>query len=102
MDNKEKEFAVVPYFLYEEEKDTAEKDKERLMLINKRLWITIGLLIISIVGLVVGGIIYESQYDKITYTQDGEGVNNVNLGEQGDITNEPNSNGKTETETHNP
>ena len=30
-----------------------------------------------------------TQYDYIGYDQDGDGINNVNLGEQGNITNEP-------------
>ena len=30
---------------------------------------------------------YESLYETISYEQDGEGINNVNLGEQGDLNN---------------
>ena len=34
---------------------------------------------------------YEMQFETITYSQDGKGINNVNTGTQGDIDNEPNS-----------
>lgn len=37
----------------------------------------------------VGWLIYESLYDTITYDQDGEGVNNINTGKQGDVIREP-------------
>jgi hypothetical protein len=40
----------------------------------------------------VGWIIYESQFETISYTQDGEGINNVNIGEQGDLNNGTESN----------
>jgi hypothetical protein len=46
--------------------------------------------------------VYESQYDKISYSQDGEGVNSVNFGEQGDLINEPTSDGEAEKTTDNP
>ena len=36
-------------------------------------------------------IYYEMQFETITYSQDGKGINNVNTGTQGDIDNEPNS-----------
>lgn len=36
-------------------------------------------------------IYYEMQFETITYSQDGEGINNVNTGTQGDVDNEPNS-----------
>ena len=53
----------------------------------KRQWIAIVLLIcmlFSAFGLFVW---YESLYETISYEQDGEGINNVNLGEQGDLNN---------------
>ena len=34
-----------------------------------------------------GWLIYESQFATISYEQDGEGINNVNIGEQGDLNN---------------
>ena len=36
-------------------------------------------------------IYYEMQFETVTYNQDGEGINNVNTGTQGDVDNEPNS-----------
>ena len=53
----------------------------------KRMWIAlivlIGLLFISNMA----WLIYESQFETISYEQDGDGLNNVNLGEQGDLIN---------------
>lgn len=36
-------------------------------------------------------IYYEMQFETVTYSQDGKGINNVNTGTQGDVDNEPNS-----------
>lgn len=36
-------------------------------------------------------IYYETQFETVTYNQDGKGINNVNTGTQGDVDNEPNS-----------
>lgn len=51
----------------------------------KRLWIT---LIIAIVALAVTNlawIYYESQFETVSYSQDGEGLNNIKTGTQGDL-----------------
>lgn len=51
--------------------------------IIKRLWITVILLIVLLVGSNVAWLIYESQYEdfSITAEQDGEGVNIVGGGD---------------------
>ena len=98
MENKE--VYMIPYFLYEEAQEAYERDKERMHKIHeddkkkagkviKWLLAIIIVLIIAIGGIVGGFIVYESQYDKVSCSQDGEGVNNVNIGEQGDVVNEP-------------
>jgi hypothetical protein len=40
---------------------------------------------------------YDYTSEKVTYSQDGEGLNNINTGTQGDVSNEPKTNDK-ETE----
>lgn len=70
----------VPYVVHESAMARAER-------VIKRQWIAIILLIcmlFSSFGLFVW---YESLYETISYEQDGEGINNVNIGEQGDLNN---------------
>ena len=55
--------------------------------IIKRQWIAIILLICMLFGAFGLFVWYESLYETISYEQDGEGINNVNLGEQGDLNN---------------
>lgn len=52
---------------------------------TRQFWIII-LLVILIFATNAGWIWYESQYETICYTQDGEGLNNICTGEQGAIT----------------
>lgn len=66
----------VPYFIYEK----GEARHERR---EKRLWIALIISIILIFASNVCWLIYESMYDTVSYDQDGSGINNVNLGEQG-------------------
>jgi hypothetical protein len=75
-----------------------EKDQNRLMSIIKLLIAITIILIVLLVGSNVGWLIYESQFETITYEQDGEGINNVNLGEQGDLNNGAESENQTEEE----
>jgi hypothetical protein len=53
----------------------------------KRLWIALIVVIAMLFASNVGWLIYESQFATISYEQDGEGINNVNIGEQGDLNN---------------
>lgn len=53
----------------------------------KRLWIALVVCIALIFASNAGWLIYESQFETISYEQDGEGINNVNIGEQGDLFN---------------
>lgn len=68
----------VPYILFEGEMARAERRE-------KRLWIVIIALIASLVASNIGWMVYESQFETFTYTQDGNGLNNINSGEQGDV-----------------
>lgn len=82
---------TVPYVVHE----SALARQERTI---KRQWIVIILLIcllFSAFGLFVW---YESQFETITYEQDGEGINNVNYGEQGDLNNGAESQNQAQTQ----
>ena len=88
---KAKESTSIPYFVHE-------GTLARFERINKRLWITIILLIILLVGTNAGWIWYESQFieQTIEVTQENaDGYNNY-IGNDGDInngeTNDQNSN----------
>ena len=64
----------------------------------KRMWIA---LIVAVAMLFVsnmGWLIYESQFETITFEQDGEGINNVNYGEQGDLNNGAESQNQAQTQ----
>ena len=64
-----------------------EKDQQRLMSIIKKQFIAIIVLICLLFGSFALFVWYESQFETISYEQDGEGINNVNYGEQGDLLN---------------
>ena len=64
-----------------------EKDQQRLMSIIKKQFVAIIVLICLMFGSFGLFVWYESLYETISYEQDGEGINNVNLGEQGDLNN---------------
>ena len=53
----------------------------------KRLWIALIVCITMLFVCNAGWLIYGSQFATISYEQDGEGINNVNIGEQGDLIN---------------
>lgn len=74
----------VPYPVFEGEQARSERH-------IKRLWIALIIAIAMLFASNIGWMIYESQYETFTYeyTQDGEGLNNINTGSQGDITYEP-------------
>ena len=72
--------ASVPYIVHESAMARAEREK-------KKLWIALIISIIIIFAQFAGFVWYESLYETISYEQDGEGINNVNLGEQGDLNN---------------
>ena len=71
---------TIPFAAYESAMGRAER-------VIKRQWIAIILLICMLFGAFGLFVWYESLYETISYEQDGEGINNVNLGEQGDLNN---------------
>lgn len=75
-----KEPVSVPFAVYE----SAVAQMERII---KRQWIALIVAICMLFGSFGLFVWYESLYETISYEQDGEGINNVNLGEQGDLNN---------------
>lgn len=70
--------AQVPFYVFESEITRSEKRFKRVMTA----------LIVAIVCLFLetgAWLLYESLYDTINYSQDGEGLNNINTGTQGDL-----------------
>lgn len=76
----EKSPESVPYIVYEGEMARSERH-------IRRLWITAILLIVLLVGTNVGWLIYESQFEYFTVTQENERGYNSYIGGDGDITN---------------
>lgn len=75
---EEKKPESIPYIAYEGELARMER-------IIKRLWILIIILISVIAVGITAAIWYESQFETISYQQDGAGLNNINTGQQGDV-----------------
>lgn len=87
----EKEKTNVPYIVFEGEMARAERR-------DKRQWIVIIALIVALFASNIGWLIYESQFETYTYTQDGDGLNNINSGEQGDVLYGPKTENQEEKE----
>lgn len=79
---KENSGISVPYVVHESEMARAERRE-------KRLWIAVIVLIFSLIATNAGWLAYESQFETIYWEQDGDGLNNMNTGDQGDVTFEP-------------
>ena len=76
----ENQNVTVPYVVHESAMARAERT-------IKRQWIAIIVLICLLFGSFGLFVWYESQFVTVSYEQDGDGLNNVNVGEQGDINN---------------
>ena len=70
----------VPYIVHESSMARMERQ-------IKRMWIAVIVAVCLLFASNAGWMIYESQFDTISYEQDGEGINNVNISEQGDLIN---------------
>lgn len=79
----------VPYIVHESEMARGERRE-------KRLWIALIALILAFLATNIGWLVYESQFETIYWEQDGDGLNNMNTGDQGDVSFEPE--GKIQTE----
>ena len=74
-----------------------EKDQQRLMSIIKKQFVAIIVLICLLFGSFGLFVWYENQFETLSYEQDGEGINNVNYGEQGDLNNDAESENQKKT-----
>ena len=81
----------VPYVVHEAEVSRQERQ-------IKRMWIALIVLAVALFLTNMMWIGYESQFETISYEQDGDGLNNVNLGEQGDLINGTESENQTQEE----
>lgn len=81
----------VPYVVHEA---TVARQERQI----KRMWIALIVAIAMLFASNIGWLIYESQFVTVSYEQDGDGINNVNVGEQGDINNGTESEDKAEEE----
>lgn len=86
-----KDMPSVPFAAHEAEVGRQERQ-------IKRMWIALIVAISMLFASNIGWLIYESQFETITYEQDGEGINNVNYGEQGDLNNGAESENQAEEE----
>ena len=68
----------VPYMVYDMDMARAERHSKRWM-------IAAIVMAVMLFATNIGWLIYESQFATVSYVQDGEGMNNVNIGEQGDL-----------------
>lgn len=82
----------VPYIVHESSMARMERQV-------KRLWISLVVCIAMLFACNACWLVYESQFETIAYEQDGDGINNVNLGEQGDLNNVAESENQTQKET---
>ena len=87
----ENQNATVPYVVHEA---TVARQERQI----KRQWIALLVAIAMLFASNIGWLIYESQFVTVSYEQDGDGLNNVNVGEQGDINNGAESEDKVQEE----
>lgn len=81
----------VPYIVHESSMARMERQV-------KRLWISLVVCIAMLFACNASWLIYESQFETIAYEQDGDDINNVNLGEQGDLNNVAESENQSQEE----
>lgn len=81
----------VPYVVHEA---TVARQERQI----KRMWISTIILAVALFLTNMAWIGYESQFETMTYEQDGEGINNVNYGNQGDLNNGAESEDQEEKE----
>lgn len=88
---KENANAIIPYVVHE---STVARQERHI----KRVWIALIVAISMLFASNIGWLIYESQFVTVSYEQDRNGINNVNVGEQGDINNGAESEDKIQEE----
>lgn len=86
-----KDMPSVPFAAHE-----AEVGRQEIQI--RRMWIALIVAVLMLFASNIGWLIYESQFVTVSYEQDGYGLNNVNVGEQGDINNGAESENKIQEE----
>lgn len=86
-----KDMPPIPFAAHEAEVSRQERQ-------IKRMWVVLIVLAVALFLTNMAWIGYESQYETFSYEQDGDGINNVNLGEQGDLVNGAESEVQTQEE----
>lgn len=76
----------VPYIVYESAQARSERRDKRLIIV---LIIVTAMLFVSNLVWLWSWLQYDYVSEEITYTQDGQGMNNINTGTQGDLSYEP-------------
>ena len=71
--DKDTPVAQIPYIAYE----SAMARMERQI---KRLWVALVVAIVAIFATNIAWLYYESNFETVSYCQDGEGLNNLNTG----------------------
>lgn len=74
----------IPYIVYEASEARADRRNKRLII---ALIISIVLMFASNIAWLYAWCQYDYSSQDTVYTQDGEGVNNINTGNQGDVAN---------------
>lgn len=88
---EEEKMLTVPYVAHQ---SVAARQERQI----RRMWIALIIVISMLFVSNMGWLIYESQFVTASYEQDGDGINNVNVGEQGDINNGAESEDKVQEE----
>ena len=73
---------VVPYIVYESAQARSERRDKRFIL---ALIIVTIMLFVSNIAWLYAWMQYDYVYEEVSYDQDGEGINNINTGTQGDL-----------------
>lgn len=89
---EENKVATIPLIVYEKERDRQERKDRR------NHWLLILLIVLFFVSNIAWLCVFNS-YEKVDYSQDGEGINSINMGEQGDLDYESINDNSQEEET---
>lgn len=96
MEDKNKDIVQIPETIsyYEHQAVTARMERQ-----IRRFFIALIISILLLFASNIAWLVYDSMFDTMTYDQNGDGLNNINTGEQGNVTtDEPKSEDKVETQ----
>lgn len=96
MEDKNKDIVQIPETIsyYEHQAVTARMERQ-----IRRFFIALIISILLLFASNIAWLVYDSMFDTMSYDQDGDGLNNINTGEQGNVTtDEPKSEDKVEAQ----